>query len=169
MPPEELDLDADGKKAGPKKMIVLILLALILIGGSIGGTLYFTGAFGDKKKDKDGDKEEAEQIKEAFYLPLGPEFIVNFSDGQPVNYMQITITIMSHYQQYIDVATANLPRIRHEIVILLSNQQYSELRTRDGKEKLRKAILDKLRTIVISPNPNANSIEAVYFTDFIMQ
>ncbi len=168
MPPEELDLDSEGRKSSPKKMIILIVLAILLIGGSVVGTMYFTGAF-EEKKEKDAEEEKLPEVPQAFYLSLGKEFIVNFSDGQPVNYMQIEMTIMSRYQHYIEVATANLPRIRHEIVILLSSQKYSELRTNAGKEKLRQAILDKLRTIVVSPNPSAPSIETVYFTHFIMQ
>lgn len=168
MPPEDLDLDDEGKKSGPKKMILLILLVILMVAGSVVGTMYFTGAF-EEKKDKDAEEEKVAEIAEAFYLSLGKEFIVNFSGEQPADYMQIEITLMSRHQHYITVATANLPRIRHEILILLSGQKYSELRTDPGKEKLRKEIVEKIRTIVVSTNPSAPSIETIYFTHFIMQ
>lgn len=167
MPPDELDLDGEGSKTSPKKLILLIVVAILLVGGSVAATLIFTGAL-DEDKDKD-KKEELADINQTFYLPLTPEFIVNFSGEQSVSYMQIEMAIMARQQHYLDMATTNMPMIRHEILLLLSNQKYDELRTKAGKEKLRQVVLAKLQEIVISQNPKAPSIEAVYFTNFIMQ
>ncbi|MDH5408010.1 MAG: flagellar basal body-associated FliL family protein [Gammaproteobacteria bacterium] len=168
MPPDELDLDEDGKKLSPKKLVILIISVLLLVAGSIGGTLYFSGAL-DEKKD---EKEEDQQLKESqlsFYLPLDPEFIVNFGGEQSARYMQINISLMARQQYYIDQATKHMPRLRHEILLILSNQKYDDLKTEQGKSNLRQAILAKVQEIVISTDPKTPSIEAVFFTHFIMQ
>ena len=165
MPAEELNLDEEGKKAGPAKMIILIVVALLLVAGSIGGTLYFSGALEKKHAD---EKKPLADINPTLYLKLEPEFIVNFSAEQEVNYIQLEIQLMARQQGYIDLAVQNMPAIRHQILLLLSGQKYTELRTAAGKEKLRADILAKVQEI-IGANPKVPGIEAVYFTMFIMQ
>lgn len=164
MPPEEINLDDEGNKSGKGKMIMLIVGVLLLVAGSIGGTLYFSGAL-EEKQDK--EKPLAE-IQPTLYLKLEPEFIVNFTGEQEVNYIQLEIQLMARDQYYIDQATQNMPAIRHQILLLLSAQQYAELRTSEGKEKLRADILSKVQEI-LGTNPKVPGIEAVYFTMFIMQ
>ena len=165
MPPAELNLDEEEKKSGKGKMIMLIVGVLILMAGSIGGTLYFSGALEEKQDDK---KKELAEITPTLYLKLEPEFIVNFTAEQEVNYIQLEIQLMARQQYYIDQVIQNMPAIRHQILLLLSGQQYAELRTREGKEKLRADILSKVQEI-LGTNPKVPGIEAVYFTMFIMQ
>lgn len=165
MPPEELNLDEEGKKSGPGKMIIMIVLALLLIGGSIGGTLYFSGAL---EKNAEEEKKVLSEISPTLYLKLEPEFIVNFGAEQEVNYIQLEIQLMAREQHYIDQVVQNMPAIRHQILLLLSGQQYSELRTTAGKEKLRAEILSKIHEI-LQTTSQVPGIEAVYFTMFIMQ
>ena len=165
MPPEELNLDEEGKKSSTTKLILMIVGALILIGGSIGGTLYFSGAL-DKKEEE--TKKVLSELNPTFYLKLEPEFIVNFSGDQEVSYIQVEIQLMARDQFFIDEAVKNMPAIRHQILLLLSNQKYLELKTKQGKDKLRADILSKVQEIVPG-NPKVPGIEAVYFTMFVMQ
>lgn len=165
MPPEELNLDEEGKKSGPGKMIIMIVAAVLLIGGSVGGTLYFSGALEKNAGDK---KKELAEISPTLYLKLEPEFVVNFTAEQAVSYIQLEIQLMARQQFYIDQAVQNMPAIRHQILLLLSGQKYSELRTVEGKEKLRADILSKVQEI-LGTNPKVPGIEAVYFTMFILQ
>ncbi len=165
MPPEELNLDEEGKKSSTTKLILMIVGALILIGGSIGGTLYFSGAL-DKKAEE--TEKVLSELNPTFYLKLEPEFIVNFSGDQEVSYIQVEIQLMARDQFFIDEAVKNMPAIRHQILLLLSNQKYLELKTKQGKDKLRADILSKVQEIVPG-NPKVPGIEAVYFTMFVMQ
>ncbi len=165
MPPEALNLDDEGKKSGPGKMIIMIIVVLLLIGASVGATLYFSGAL--EKKEEEVKKELAE-ISPSLYLKLEPEFIVNFSAEQDVNYIQLEIQLMARQQLYLDQVVQNMPAIRHQILLLLSGQKYNELKTLAGKEKLRADILAKVQEVLVS-DPGTPSIEADYFTMFIMQ
>lgn len=165
MPPAELNLDEEEKKSGKGKIILLIVGVLILLAGAVGGTLYFSGALEEKQGEK--EKQLAE-INPTLYLKLEPEFIVNFTGEQEVNYIQLEIQLMARQQYYLDQAVQNMPAIRHQILLLLSGQQYAELKTREGKEKLRADILSKVQEI-LGANPKVPGIEAVYFTMFIMQ
>lgn len=187
MAEQELNLDEEGKKSGPSKIIIMIVAVLLLIGGSIGGTLYFSGAL-EKTDEDEVEKKPLAEISPALYLKLEPEFIVNFSGEQEVSYIQLEIQLMAREQLHLDQAVQNMPAIRHQILLILSGQKYSELRTPVGKDKLRADILSKVQEILGHDLevPGAKSkehktkqdkpivpispgIEAVYFTMFIMQ
>ncbi|MDH5444610.1 MAG: flagellar basal body-associated FliL family protein [Gammaproteobacteria bacterium] len=164
MPPEDLNLDEEGK-AGKGKFIIMIVGALLLIGASVGGTLYFSGAL--DKKDEVEEKVLAE-INPTFYIDLEPEFVVNFAGDQEASYMQVGVQLMTRDQHFVDEAMKQMPVIRHQILLILSNQKFAELKTKEGKDKLRTEILNKLQEM-IPGNPKVPGIEAVYFTMFVMQ
>jgi len=164
MPPE-LDLDSEERKTSPLKIVLLALAAITLVGGSVGGTLYYTGFFDEDTKEQEAKK--LEELKQTIYLPLEPEFIVNFNNEEAVSYMQIEMQLMSRNQFYIDQVTNSMPIIRHEILLIMSGQKYTELRTNEGKEKLRETILKKIKDII--GQGEKAGIEAVYFSSFIMQ
>jgi len=165
MPPE-LDLDSEDRKTSPMKIVLLAVAALILVGGSVGGTLYYTGFFGEDKKEKEDKK--LEELKQTLYLPLEPAFIVNFNNEEAVSYLQVEMQLMSRNQYFLDQVVNNMPIIRHEILLIMSGQSYNELRSSEGKEKLRATILKKIREI-IGQGDKVPGIEAVFFSSFIMQ
>ena len=164
MPAEDLNLDEEGK-AGKKKFIIMIVGALLLIGGSIGGTLYFSGALDEKHEEP---VKILSELNPAFYINLEPEFIVNFAGEQEASYMQIAIQLMTREQSFVEEAEKIMPAIRNQILLILSNQKFVELKTKEGKEKLRADILNKIQEM-IPGNPKVPAIEAVYFTMFVMQ
>lgn len=164
MPPEDLNLDEEGK-GGKGKFIIMVVGALLLIAGSIGGTLYFSGAL--DKKDEEPVKVLSE-LNPTFYINLEPEFIVNFAGDQEASYMQVEVQLMAREQYFVDEVMKKMPAIRHQILLILSNQKFVELKTRDGKNKLRTEILNKVQEM-IPGNPKVPAIEAVYFTMFVMQ
>ncbi len=71
-------------------------------------------------------------------------------------------------QFFVDEVMKKMPAIRHQILLILSNQKFVELKTKKGKEKLRADILNKVQEM-IPGNPKVPAIEAVYFTMFVMQ
>ena len=164
MPPEDLNLDEEGK-GGKGKLIIMIVAALILVAGSIGGTLFFSGAL-DKK-----DEEQVRLLSElnpTYYVKFEPEFIVNFAGDQDASYMQVELELMTRDQYFVDEITKQMPAIRHQILLILSNQKFLELKTKEGKNKLRQDILNKVQEM-IPGNPKVPAVEAVYFTMFVMQ
>ena len=57
---------------------------------------------------------------------------------------------------------------RNALVMLFSSQDAKTLVSRDGKEKLRSDALDEIRKIVAERTQGA-TLDAVYFTSFVMQ
>jgi flagellar basal body-associated protein FliL len=53
--------------------------------------------------------------------------------------------------------------------MLLGNQKYEAISTREGKEKLQAASLESVRAVVKGAGGDAGKVEALYFTAFVMQ
>jgi flagellar FliL protein len=61
-----------------------------------------------------------------------------------------------------------MPAIRNSLVLLLSSQNYKTLSTLEGKEQIRSAALTVIQKI-LQERTGKPSVEAVYFTGFVMQ
>jgi len=167
---DAIELDASIKKGGMGKLILIIVLAILLMGGTTVGILYYTGAIGgkgDSSKDVAGETKE-EAVGPAIYYELKPEFIVNFEGNQKANYLQVNMQLMTRTPGVVNILEENDPLIRNNILLLFSGQKYDELSTLAGKEKLRAEVLKTVQQIV-KTELGKPAIEAVYFTSFIMQ
>ena len=167
-----IELDDSGKKSGKGKLILIIVLVIVFLSGSTIGALYFTGALGGGDSKKSDAGETAEQVEEVLgpvtYFELKPEFVVNFEGEQKANFLQVDIQLMTRNSDVLSVLKEHAPLIRNNILLLLSGQKYNELRTLDGKEKMRAEVLAGVQQIV-EAEIGIPGVEAVFFTSFIMQ
>ena len=86
-----------------------------------------------------------------------------------VRFLQVTVSVMTRDPHEEELLKKNDPRIRNDLLMLLSNQHYNDISTREGKEKLRVASLEAVRTVVKSAGGEGEKIEDLYFTAFVMQ
>jgi flagellar protein FliL len=161
--------EADAPRAGKGKLfIILTVLLLVLVGGA--AAAYFAFAGGDAKDKKAAESaEEAEPKAPALYVALDPPFVVNFEAEQLVRFLQVTVQVMSRDQATVDLIKTNDPVVRNDLLLLLGNQHYETISSREGKEKLRQLALEAVRKVVSNAGGKAELVEAVYFTSFVMQ
>ena len=146
----------DGAASGNKTPWLLIaIIAIVVLGTAGGGAWYFLA----------GSAPKAPPI----YIALDPPFVVNFEAEQLVRFLQVTVQVMSRDPETVDVVKANDPVVRNDLLLLLGNQHYETISTREGKEKLRAEALATVRKVVANAGGKADKIEAVYFTSFVMQ
>jgi flagellar protein FliL len=154
---------------------VMSLLAVIA-GGYVNAKLH---PMPDLKMGKDGlitavapvsaaGKEGGEgQSKTAMYYAIDPPLVVNFEDGSVVRFLQITMEIMAHDQKAIESLQRNLPVIRNNLLLLMSNRNYQSLMSREGKEKLRGEALDEVRAV--QKKQGGGDVDDLLFTSFVVQ
>ena len=72
--------------SGALKIVMIVLSVILLVGISIGVTMYMTGTMTSMKSAAETNAKEmdAENGKQdnALYYPFDPAFVVNFSDGK---------------------------------------------------------------------------------------
>lgn len=151
---------------GKKKLIIMIVAALVLAGGGFGAWKAFSGKPADGKAE---EKAEQKELLPPKYVNLDPPFVVNFEAEAAVRFLQVTIGIMTRDPATELLIKDNDPRVRNDMLMILSGQNYGSVSTNEGKEALRGKCLEAVRTIVKDMHGEPEKIEALYFTSFVMQ
>ncbi len=154
-------------------IFVLVLAAQVvapLITNAIYGPPGAQMAEGEEGEEgAEEEEEEFEELPTAIYQPLDPALVINFeqADGS-TRFLQLTMQVMARDQAVIDAVQNHLPQIRNNFLFLISNREYDDLSSVDGKEQLRAELLAEVRAI-IKKNFGEEGVEDVYFTSFVMQ
>ncbi|MDZ7802573.1 flagellar basal body-associated FliL family protein [Thiohalophilus sp.] len=119
-------------------------------------------------EDEEDKSEAEEQAAPVVYTAMQPALVVNVNDKGRVRHMQVSVqlklsdkTIEQYIQQY-------NPALRHELVMLLSDQPVKKLTSAQGKITLRDEALSALQK-VMQEHIQLPAIEAVYFTEMVIQ
>lgn len=159
----------DEAPAAPKsrKMLIIIIAAVVLVGGGIGAFLFL------KPSGKEHAPAKQEKVTEskgpAIYMPLEPPFVVNFQNQDMVRFLQIGVQILTRDAGTAEHIKQNDPSIRNDLLLLLANQEYATLTSREGKESLRQQSLETVRKVIGREGGKPEAVEAVLFTSFVMQ
>jgi len=181
---DDLELDekseTDEKPAKSKKMI-FIIAGVVVLTLSVGAGLYFGGVFGggddtqaevseDGVANKDdGEKAVEEELaSEAIYHKFKPAFVVNFEDKGKLRYLQIDLSVSTKKPSIIDELVKHEPVIRNNLVLLYSSKTADELKSLEGKEKIRQQTREEIQKIM-QENVGNPGIDEVYFTGFVVQ
>jgi flagellar basal body-associated protein FliL len=156
---------------------VFALLAVI-VGGFVNAKLH---PLPDLRLDKDGkitaivpvappshsEGGEGGAGKSSLYYAIDPPLVVNFEDGSAVRFLQITMEISAHDQKAIDSVQKNIPLIRNNLLLLMSNRNYQSMMSREGKEKLRQEALTEVRAV--QKKAGGPDVDDLLFTSFVVQ
>jgi flagellar protein FliL len=147
------------KKKSIKKIIIMGLSVLVVLGAGTFGTLYFLSHSGEAKK--------------AATPPLSPligtmwpidPFIVNLADNQGERYLKVVMQL----EVSDPLVSAQLeqlkPKLRDNVMDLLTAKSYAELMDSGGKQRLRDEIVLRLNSFLTK-----GRIVKVYFTEFVIQ
>jgi flagellar protein FliL len=119
------------------------------------------------KKSASGGGEGGGEATASLYYAIDPPLVVNFEEGSAVRFLQITMEVMAKDQKAIDGVTRNVPLIRNNLLLLMSNRDYQTLMSREGKEKLRQEALAEVKSSLAKQG--AAPIDDLLFTSFVVQ
>jgi len=180
-PAEEATPPPAKKSGGAGSLIVngagifVLTLGAVVAGGYINAALhpspdYKLGADGKITVDKPAASShggEGGDGKAPIYFAIDPPLVINFEDGSAVRFLQITMEVMAKDQKAIDAVQKNVPLIRNNLLLLMSNRDFQSLMTREGKEKLRQEALGEIRNIL--KKQDAPVPDDLLFTSFVVQ
>ena len=159
---------------GKKKLIILIVLGMVLVGISVGGTLFALKMFSGEEaavavEGEEGGEAAAPEVKlPAVYFPLKPAIIVNFQSRGRQRFLQAEVTLKMREPDVVAAVELHMPMIRNALVMLLGGQIYEDLQTPEGKELLRQQALAEIQRL-IEIEIGKPGVEQVLFTNFVMQ
>lgn len=156
--------------------IFTLTLVAVVLGGFINAKLH---PLPDLQLDKDGKikaivpvvaaakADEKSPSKPALYFAVDPPLVVNFEDGSAVRFLQISMSIMAHDEKTIESVQKNIPVIRNNLLLLMSNRNYQTMISREGKEKLRDEALAEVRAV--QKKEGSPDVDDLLFTSFVVQ
>ena len=158
-----------GEKKSPKKLIIIIVGVVILLAGG-GGAAYFLMKGDSSKGEKAEHVEEDESAvpAEKLYFDMSKPIVVDFPKGSTAKHGRITVSMLVEGTESIEVLKKNEPMIRNNLLMLIGAQDSSVLNTREGKDMLRKSMLDDV-TAVLTKMAGKGQVKEIFFTSFVMQ
>ena len=156
--------------------IFVLTLAAVIVGGGINAKLH---PMPDFKLDKDGKitpvmpvassggHGEGGEAGKSLYYAIDPPLVVNFEDGSVVRFLQITMELMAHDPHTIESVTKNIPLVRNNLLLLMSNRDYQSMMSREGKEKLRQEALTEVNNV--QKKQGGEPVDDLLFTTFVVQ
>ena len=145
------------------KIIIVVMLGLLLIGGAGFAGFYFAS----KSAPKTGSETKVTEPKvteEAFYA--AGEFLVNLADEGSKRYLKVRI--IAAYDSENKKLPAELEKkrdvISDSIISVLRVKKTTELSSAKGPEDLKKEILARVNSVLSS-----GKLTNIYYNDFFVQ
>ena len=149
-----------------KLLMILIPVMLLSIAASGGITYYLVSNMAPGSAEADAEELEALENPDPIYVQVG-KILVNVDYQGDIRYIQGDVQLMFHHQESADIAERDMPVIVNELNTLFARQQFGEMRSVDGKEKLRRSSLAAINRVLNFPAESG--VQDVYFTSFNLQ
>lgn len=180
---DETDEESGGRSG--KKVGLIVALAVLLIGGGIGGA-YFFGVFdsmlgkethAEAETEEHAEEEHAEEAEPAVdehgnpivaktvYFPM-PQFLVNLSSntGQ-TSFIKMEVQLKLPSEQDQVIVTERLPELQNEFNTYLRDLRASDLSGSAGMYRLQEELLARANRIL---QPEAR-VDKILFTNILIQ
>ncbi len=177
--PAEANGDAPAPKKSKKMLIIIIAVVVLVLG--IGGAAAFllmgkNADHGDEEevateKNKPAKKKKGEKEAPPAYVAL-EAFTVNLVPEAGDQFLQLTLSVEVPDAHFADELKTYMPKLRNNIMLLLSDKKASQLLTKEGKEALATELRDTMNAVIEPPAKGKKSegpIKEVLFTSFIIQ
>jgi flagellar FliL protein len=156
---EAVEVAAPEKKKKPiVKIIIIAAVVLVVVAGGIAGGLYYFGKAGVAHKAAAPPPPAIGAL-----WPMEP-FIVNLLDNQGERYLKIIMQLEVSNQLVVAELEQLKPKLRDNVLDLLTAKTYSELMDMGGKQRLRDEVAIRVNSYLTK-----GKVVKVYFTDFVIQ
>ena len=187
-------VEEEGKKKSPLvKIIIIAVAAIVVLAGTVVGTMFLTGFFDrkdihemekrleeleakNKAEDPHGDasapqkvaKESPELTRfENSYMELDKPLVSNLTGTRKV--IQVNLSIMTHYDERVfKNVKKHEPALRSAALDAMRQSTEADLNTPDFRKNLAAKIRDELNA-VLTKYEDFGGIEEVFFTSFVVQ
>ena len=162
-----------------KKMIMMVGGALVLVGASVGGTLFLAPKpEAPPAVDAEGNPIVAPPPPaaalplatplERHYYNIHPEFVINFGGQSTPKFLMIEMTAATSDEKAHNAIDDHIPELRNNLLMMLSEQASDDLDTTEGKVALRAKAFDVVEAVV-AKHYGPGRVTDVFFTRFVMQ
>ena len=165
---------SEASSGGKRKLILLIVGAILLLGIGIGAGFFvgnMTADDPDSAESAEVDEEDSDRKKKDdrhnIYITVG-KLLAAVEHNGSTRYIQAEVDLVGYEKSVMDDAQHNVPALRNRLLLLFASQNFDDVRTIAGRERLR---VESLKAVndVLELGPKGDRVEDVYFTAFVIQ
>lgn|SRR5690606_19539681 len=103
------------------------------------------------------------------YIPLAPPFVVNYGGAGRLKYLKAEISVRVDNPAAAQAVRHHMPLIRNNLVMLFSRQSEEDVKTQDGKERLRQTALAEINALIAAEDGAGIKVGDLFFNNLIIQ
>ena len=113
--------------------------------------------------------EEEADPKSSAYVSLGEAMVLNLSSKRNrLTFLQINADVLITNTDSEEIITAHIPAIRHSLIVLLSEQKASDIKSPDKREEIRKQATAQVQELIANLS-GTQDIADVLFSSILVQ
>lgn len=153
-----------------KNIIFIAVGAILIIGISVGASVFITGAMSEPPVAAAMEEGVVEEIDsdDIYYYSVQPEFVINYGKNARPRVLMVEMSVASDQESTGDVLDRHGPELRNNILMLLAEQKGVGLETSDGKNALREDLKASIESLLVRHGNDAK-ITDVFLTRFVTQ
>ena len=116
------------------------------------------------------DEASVEEVpKTSAYVSLGDAMVLNLStNSRRLTFLQIKADVLLNDSGAEDLIKTHIPAIRHELIVLLSEQNANDMKSPSKREEIRKVATSQVQELMADLAGNEN-VTDVLFSSFLVQ
>ncbi|OIM97861.1 flagellar basal body-associated protein FliL [Idiomarina sp. MD25a] len=169
---EDQEQTASGKKkwlimggAGAVLVIIVVIVVWLMMGGEEPAT---TPQASSAEAPASQSAEETAQVGNALYVGMPRPFVFIVPGDARERTVQISVQLMVRGEQSEELTKRHIPLIEGTLHEVFSSSTADELRTAEGKQRIRELALQQVRSALESVT-GQGLVEKVLFTGLVMQ
>ena len=160
-----------------KTILIIVAAQTLLIVGTVAGTWMLFQSTSNSTPEMLTESADAEgevtakapkDLKDPLYFSVEPAFVVNLKGDGASRFLQVQVDLMSRDADDIEKLEKYHARIKNDLLMLFGSVSREELLAAEGKTKLQQSALQAVNT-VLKEESGKGSVEAVYFSKFVIQ
>ena len=114
--------------------------------------------------EREQDEEGEEKVREPGFMHSMGSFIVNLKNTGGARYARVSMDLDLEKETAKAEIEKRMSQIRDMVLMIISAKSAEDLQTVEGKQALRKEILDSLNGIM-----RESKVQGLFFTEFVIQ
>ena len=112
--------------------------------------------------------EETVASASSAYVSLGEPLVLNLSSKNRLSFLQISADVLISDSDAEDTIKTHVPAIRHSLIMLLSEQKASDIKSPGKREEIRQQLTTQVKQVIASLS-GSEDVSDVLFSDILVQ
>ena len=102
------------------------------------------------------------------YVSLGDPMVLNLSGTSRLTFLQISADVLVSDSDAEDTIKLHVPAIRHSLIMLLSEQKASDIKSPDKREEIRRQATAQVQSLMVDLS-GSNDVSDILFSSILVQ